>query len=667
MTDHLLLVSIGPIQDFIASARKAQDLWFGSWLLSDLARAAAAELTTQGAELIFPGSLGSTSVSQTQDDDVSVANKILARLPDKVGGDVEKIVDAAHGAMKTRLSRLAKALLDNARKRADELGKHLEEDRARAQIDDLMEFIWVAVPLGAGDTAYRQARDRCEALLAARKNTKDWGSAAQWAQPGVPKSSLDGLRESVLDEYIYAAIKDKPGLAERARRAFGIRPAERLCGVGLLKRLGQEAEVTDNDDLRTLLAGRPSFHSTSHSAALTLRRHLSPGGKGLAAWQNYLGHLGREDVLGKEAVARLKLTARRSEQPVYAFDGYDGSLLYPERLLDAMRERHGVQKSRNELLSVDTRKEAEELRLAVLRACGVSEAPAYDALLLADGDRMGKAIDACANQTRHQALSQALDAFARSVRGIVGSAEHAGSLIYAGGDDVLALLPLDTALACADALRQRFAEALTEFKFKDKDKDKDKHDRAPTLSVGVAVAHHLTPFALVREQAKRAEKAAKETRNALAISVDKRSGGEVLVSGSWDDGTPTFFARLQQWKQFYAGKEIPHGLLHDIEAIIGLAEPGRHPRANAAGEDEQLGRMLRHELTRVLVRKEPDSGKRDHLSKNVNAALHAAGNDAKNKTTAASLRQLADELYVALELVRADRAGAADNDRKEAA
>ena len=44
MTRHMLLISLGPVQDFIASARRCQDLWFGSWLLSDLARTTAEEV-----------------------------------------------------------------------------------------------------------------------------------------------------------------------------------------------------------------------------------------------------------------------------------------------------------------------------------------------------------------------------------------------------------------------------------------------------------------------------------------------------------------------------------------------------------------------------------------------------------------------------------------------
>jgi CRISPR-associated endoribonuclease Cas6 len=46
---YLLSISIGPVQDFIASARRSRDLWFGSWLLSQLSKAAALAI----AELVL--------------------------------------------------------------------------------------------------------------------------------------------------------------------------------------------------------------------------------------------------------------------------------------------------------------------------------------------------------------------------------------------------------------------------------------------------------------------------------------------------------------------------------------------------------------------------------------------------------------------------------------
>ena len=54
MTAHLLLVTLGPVQDFIAQARRTRDLWYGSHMLSELGRAAARALVGGDAQLIFP-------------------------------------------------------------------------------------------------------------------------------------------------------------------------------------------------------------------------------------------------------------------------------------------------------------------------------------------------------------------------------------------------------------------------------------------------------------------------------------------------------------------------------------------------------------------------------------------------------------------------------------
>ncbi|HNJ44386.1 MAG TPA: type III-B CRISPR-associated protein Cas10/Cmr2, partial [Acidobacteriota bacterium] len=55
---HVFVVSIGPVQDFIASARRSRDLWFGSWMLSELAKAAALKIIELNGNrdgcLIFP-------------------------------------------------------------------------------------------------------------------------------------------------------------------------------------------------------------------------------------------------------------------------------------------------------------------------------------------------------------------------------------------------------------------------------------------------------------------------------------------------------------------------------------------------------------------------------------------------------------------------------------
>lgn len=254
----LLLVGLGPIQDFIASARRCQDLWFGSRLLSELARAAAREMAkrTGSESLIFPASIGDDN------DDASsrpaVANKILVCVPETQAA--RDVADVGREAMRKELLDLANDAFEPLSNSA-----HFDRHRADAQLDDLMEYNWVAVPCERD--GYRAARDRAEKLLAARKNTRTWNAVGAWAGDG-PKSSLDGLRESVLDESLFADVHARRMTAQSLRSRFHVKKAERLCGVGLLKRIG--AEVDD-------LGGRhrPAFHSTSHVASTPVRASIA--------------------------------------------------------------------------------------------------------------------------------------------------------------------------------------------------------------------------------------------------------------------------------------------------------------------------------------------------------------------------------------------------------
>lgn len=68
-----MLINIGPVQDFIATARRSRDLWFGSWFLSEISKTAARVI---GADnLIFPAARNEQLQPNT---DFNSANKILA-------------------------------------------------------------------------------------------------------------------------------------------------------------------------------------------------------------------------------------------------------------------------------------------------------------------------------------------------------------------------------------------------------------------------------------------------------------------------------------------------------------------------------------------------------------------------------------------------------------
>lgn len=120
----------------------------------------------------------------------------------------------------------------------------------------------------------------------------------------------------------------------------------------------------------------------------------------------------------------------------------------------------------------------------------------------------------------HASFSERLTRFAtKHVPGIVEA--HRGTLIYSGGDDVLAALPLTAAVACAREIREAFS------------RDEVLGPRA-SGSAGIAIAHYKEDLRLVLESARKAEKTAKDRgRDRIAIAALRRSGGHTTGVCAW--------------------------------------------------------------------------------------------------------------------------------------
>jgi len=91
VSNFLLAISIGPVQDFIAAARRMGDLYSGSQILSSISMAVAQSVAeTAGKEnLIFP------YPKALENQDASVANVVLAEVKETDGESVKQIVAGA--------------------------------------------------------------------------------------------------------------------------------------------------------------------------------------------------------------------------------------------------------------------------------------------------------------------------------------------------------------------------------------------------------------------------------------------------------------------------------------------------------------------------------------------------------------------------------------------
>lgn len=563
---HVLVVSIGPVQEFIESARKCRDLWFGSWLLSELARAAAQGIVAcegrpEAEVLVFPG-------AKTTDRDCSVANKVVARI----AGDPEACARAGEEAMRERLRQVRDAAFGRVAPTHPRRLELFRQPTAEQQVDAMMEYLWASAPEGGG---YADAWREAERLLAAVKNSKAWEQPG-WALDGVPKSSLDGARESVLDEALFdRPVGRRPGGApsrDRRRREFGVHGAERLCGVGLLKRFGNRETDQGKGDVPHRI------FSTSHVASAPFRAGLAK----LDAHGPWTELCNALDRISPDITADLDV----APGDAHAVTGHvDGSIFYEGRLVETLEE-----------LEIDPSEQAKAraaLRAFLRKVRDLGEPDPYYALVLADGDRMGAVIGSMGRFEQHRELSEALEKYASSTRDVVR--RHEGKIVYAGGDDILGLVPTHTVLACASKLADAFARAMKKWQV-----DDGGVRRSPTLSMGIVIAHHLLPLDEALAMVRVAEKRAKAVpgKNALAITVKRRGGEAVEVEGPWGG----LDERLRKLIALYENDAI------STKAQYELMDLADRLRGAAPDKRDALRAVRAAEAVRILRRKQPKKG-----------------------------------------------------------
>ncbi|MCA0352076.1 MAG: type III-B CRISPR-associated protein Cas10/Cmr2 [Chloroflexi bacterium] len=606
---HLLLITIGPVQDFIASARRTRDLWFGSWLLSELSKAAAQSIYQAKGNLIFPYPTDSDQDLEANSA-FNVPNKILA----EVEGDVKTIADAAKNGLDTRLNEIRNGAFAKVTGAFDQA-------RANDQINALMEFNWVALPLG---TDYAKTREQLEHLMAARKNTRNF-SEVTWGTRA-PKSSIDGERESVIDEKYYppaGMANTSPEYAKivtRLYRDYGINVGERLSGVDILKRHGQKGA-----DSR--------FPSTSHMAAIPVFNYLlgmntkeQSKNKVAQSWDTYIANL--NTIPAAQEYIRNEVTPKSQD----IFKDYDGSLLFAERFNDA--------------LVGDDLKNAQKYLHDFLKPFLDTTTPIpYYAILHADGDAMGKFINATHRMDEHQDISEKLTRFAGNVKLIVE--KHQGALVYSGGDDVLAFLPLTSSFEIQESDNKRFAtvfdcaaELADEFKQK-------LANSMVSLSVGIAIVHHLEPLSDALDLARKAEQKAKAVtgKNALAINLSKRGGADRIIAGSWakPEGQFSLYERLTHLIELHQAEQIPLGFafeLHDLSIRL----------------KDLPANIFHAEAKRIIERKHTSNGKKvkDTIAGQLLKMIDDLLLD-QNTKPHSGIQQFADEVIIAEFIAKAQK------------
>lgn len=625
----LLVMSIGPVQDFIACARKTRDLWVGSWILSYLSWEGMKEIASRWGPdaILFPDLRGQPLVDWWLANErgvpkvgrpdschlatPSLPNRWVAILP---ADSVEEAATAVEKSIReawTRFSTKAQGIIAGK-------GIAVDPDQWKRQ-EGWIEVYWAAhtwpetddgvpenltAPLdsvlqadpdfdrvleafqrsGKYDVNLGTYYGRLHTLAAcahgSRKALRDF-RGDRGSEPGY-KCTLCGEREPMCNSTVNSCNhKELVAFWKQLGDAFSIGTVEkdgreRLCTVCLSKRLAPEF-LDETFGITT------HFPSTSEIAATPYKVQVLE----TAIENERLRHCLNEfvQVLSKANLpggayapcigrAMGKLSARITDPTWGKFAELDGEWLLPETYAsDEAKELLGKAHADIFQSLIELRRETQKLNIS-------SPAPYY-AVLLLDGDQVGRwvsgtheklpkiesalhpdAVESCRQafgdsvlgQKRPQspalqgALSASLLGFSLYVARYIVEVKHSGKLVYAGGDDGLAFVPLADALPLADDLQKAFQSPtlVSDGKAYMNDDAFRRMGReggtvhlgmgaGATTSAGIAIAHHRQPLLHVLDAVRQMEKRAKTMlgRSAFSVATLKRSGERNEAGGPW--------------------------------------------------------------------------------------------------------------------------------------
>lgn len=544
ISPSFLVFTLGPVQDFISQAESTRDLWAGSYLLSWLtAHAAKAisdkigpdniispKLRGQGIfDLLYKGEIydkikfknkvGSEDTlwqrmyPENEENlrrllSPTLPNRFLAFIPadmaEELGKDAEK-------AVKTELKEIAKDVW-NYDWNSDTKKTDIEKKRFFKQVEFFPQITWQVFPwLG------------------------DIGKAMN-AYKDIPVNSVSPSPYENMN-FFYELATKKMDIGDRDERYYSDNKKDSLNNVAFT----WQAQYAMADYLNS------ARRNTRDFAQFITDEHQAESKKDFLS--------GKEETIGHETLGAINLIKRH-----FAF-------AYLRKRIDFDDEKF------KSAIRFDSTRDI---------ANNNNDKSPYIAIIAMDGDGMGKWISGencpkfieqladgskpyfndlklpglpdakrLLSPSYHLQFSEALANFAYYLAEKV-IYEFGGQLIYAGGDDVLAMLPADKALKCARTLRSVFRGE----KGSITDEDERKYKFAITndgfiavgekyqivvpglnadVSCGIAIAHCQHPLQHIVNEAMKAEKRAKNEygRSAFAINLIKRGGETIHWGAKW--------------------------------------------------------------------------------------------------------------------------------------
>lgn len=537
MSEHMVMWKLGPVQPFIAAARKTQDLWVGSFLFSLLSRTAIEAAQKAGAEIVYPTIPTPSSLT---DPPAMVPNTFVALCKD--ADKVRQAIAEAEQALYTYWQRLCDQIWGNLTKHHATFTDINTQWHDHTDPRKVFEITWVAVPIEADH--YGATFTALQAAFAARKRLNAFPQQLHEGE----KSTISGEQAAL--QVGGSSRKAIGALWARVGKYYGAKfvrtdGSERLGAIDVVKRLaaaGDDGPLRQSDVVFGHSLAFNRFPSTSTIAAapfmMTVLDQLSLALEHqICAWHAAIQSLGIANE--SDTIALPCVTQRNVQGTARLLAKQDGDTLFSstyepkriERDFGASVTKDQCQRAEQHLRTLITTTRD----LAHGQNSGVSIPPPspYFAVLKMDGDKMGDLISRISAKAQHQSFSTALSHFAHDqAPNIIETGRYPARLVYAGGDDVLALVPFRSLLSIAEDLRTCYEQELAGMSAQ--------LGMPIHASTGICVAHHLDPLSRTLRTTNAAEHAAKNhyKRNSLVVTLLRRSGEHTSVGAPWTYSRP---------------------------------------------------------------------------------------------------------------------------------
>lgn len=514
--DRYFHFTIGPVQSFVGQARRTRDFWAGSFLLSWLSGVAMESVGKPSEKVLFPvadtiflNAINGAGTKKPQQG--SIPNRFKAKVeadfkPEKVINNVQEAWKALTDEIYNKEIFSRKKEIENAVQQYEGF-KKFSLDRTKKIWDRQIKHFWDMTWVLVDDVNDSSCLDR-------RKN---WRSHYLPDEPGIKctlmgdwqeLSGIEGVRKKDHEarEAFWQALASGKSMDFSAK--------EQLCAMSYIKRRFVRYFDNFEVDLDKFTAcgwNLPkSVPSVSYIAAAPWFGKVLESSKNTPEFIDFFNKARELESLSEysTSIACVDAGGKNKEHK-----GLDGNVFHEHEL--------------DNINTFPDRKKAERTKQALkklIRQHGAIS-PFY-AVLMMDGDSLGKQMGDVGKQ-KH--ITSGLSKFTQGVPELVKG--NNGFLIYAGGDDVLALVTLEHALPCALAIRQHYEKCFQEAK------EKELIDKT-SISAAIIYTHIGAPLKNVLHEAHAVlDRVAKDQagRDALAVRVYKGSGLALEWARKWDD------------------------------------------------------------------------------------------------------------------------------------